>query len=345
MSDAPSGGSPASAAMFLTETGYPDSPTLASGLLDVGDGHHLYWEVAGNPSGIPVVFLHGGPGAGFSTVHRRFFDPARYRIILFDQRGSGRSRPYASIAHNTTAHLVADLEVLRCHLGVDRWLLFGGSWGSTLALAYGQAHPERVLGFVLRGVFLCQQHEIDWFLTGMGKFHPESYQQFLAALPPAERGDLLTAYYHRLSHQDPRIHGPAAYAWASHEDACARLHSQPHAGPPPAAFDGQRGPLPFLAIARLEAHYMVHRGFMAEGALLAGLGRINHLPCIILQGRHDLVCPPETAWAVHQGWPGSTLTIIPDAGHSALEPGIRRGLLHATATMAERIQPGHGMTP
>lgn len=320
--------------------GYPDSPVTASGFLEVGDGHSLYWEVSGNPHGLPVVFLHGGPGAGFSARHRRFFDPETYRVILFDQRGSGRSRPYAEVKENTTAHLVADLERLRQHVGVERWLLFGGSWGATLALAYGQAHPERALGFILRGVFLCRQREITWFIEGMGRFRPEAYANFLAGVPQAEHHDVLRAYYQRLCDPDPRCHGPAAYHWASYEDACARLDSPPSSGIPPAHLFENGRHLPFLAIARLEAHYMAHQGFMPEGALLDGITQVAHLPCIIIQGRYDLVCPPETAWAVHQQWPGSTLTMVTAAGHSVLEPDIRAALLIATATMAERLRNG-----
>lgn len=321
---------------------YPLAEMIAFGHLDVGDGHRIYWETAGNPRGIPVVYIHGGPGAGCGPSHRRFFDPTRYFIVLVDQRGAGRSTPRAEIAQNTTAHLVTDLELLRQHLSIDQWVLFGGSWGSTLALAYGQAHPQRVLGLVLRGVFLGSAREIDWFLTGMGRFRPDAREAFLRALPLAERDDPLPNYYRRLCDPDPAVHGPAARAWARYEEACSHVGAALSA-PVTEDLDVQaravkrarpRGQEPFLPLARLEAHYMVNRCFLGEGVLLQGMTSIAHLPGRIVQGACDLVCPPESAWAIHHAWPNSRLSLIADAGHSALEPGIQAGLLAATDELA-----------
>lgn len=304
---------------------YPPLPARRHGHLAVGDGHSLYWEESGAAEGLPVVYLHGGPGSGCAPAYRRFFDPARYRIILFDQRGAGRSTPYAGIEANTTAHLVADLERLRAHLGVDRWLVFGGSWGATLALAYGQTHPDAVLGFILRGVFLFRRAEVEWFLHGMGRFFPEAARAFREALPPEERDDPMAAYRRRLTNPDPSVNGPAARAWVAYEDACSRLYPRAAGAAPAGALSGQE----HLAMARIEAHYMAHGGFLDDGALLANVGRIRHLPCTIVQGRYDMVCPPVSAQELHAAWPGSTLRMIPDAGHSALEPGIRDALVAA----------------
>ena len=293
----------------------------------MGDGHHLYWEVSGNPSGKPVVFLHGGPGASTQPTFRRFFDPTVWKIILFDQRGCGQSTPVASIAANTTPHLVADLEKLRLHLGVPSWVLFGGSWGSTLALAYGQAHPDRVLGFVLRGVFLFRPSEVQWFLNGMGAFFPEAGQSFSGFLPLEERDNLLPAYTRRLNHPDPAIYMPAAHAWYAYEEACARLVPKVSAIPPDA--------VGVLTIARLECHYMINGGFMEPNQILDNLPKITHLPCLIVQGRYDVICPPVSASDLAAAWPGSKLTMIPDAGHSALENGTRQSLVEAVSSLCD----------
>lgn len=292
----------------------------ASGMLEVGDGHTLYWEESGNPHGVPVVFVHGGPGAGCAPAYRRFFDPRHWRVVLFDQRGCGRSQPTASLVGNTTSALVADMERLRERLGIERWVLFGGSWGSTLALAYGQAHPERTLAFVLRGIFLCRPQEIDWFMTGMGTFFPEARRRF-AAHVAEDDGPELAAWYRRLTDPDPAIHLPAARAWCAYEEACARLVPRGEAG------DGNGAAS--LAMARLECHYMVNEGFLAPGQLLDGLDRIRHLPAIIVQGRYDMVCPPVSAWDLVRDWPAARLTMVPDAGHSAMEPGTRLALVAA----------------
>lgn len=295
--------------------------TLTRGL------HRIYWEECGTPDGIPVVFLHGGPGAGASPTHRRFFDPAAYRIILFDQRGCGRSRPSAEVRENSTQELIGDIEALRAELGVDRWLVFGGSWGSTLALAYGQAHPDRCLGFILRGIFLGRQTEIEWFLTGMRQIFPDAWQDFIAALPADAQGDLswetlLAAYYRRLTHPDPAVHLPAAHAWSQFETRASTLLPAPDLPQEPNAAT--------LAISRLEAHYFVHRIFLEDGQLLAQVGRIRRLPCTIVQGRYDIVCPAVSAYDLKQAWPEADLVLVPDAGHAALEPGIRAALVRAT---------------
>lgn len=310
---------------------YPPIDPIEKGFLAVGDGHHLYWEVSGNPQGTPVVFLHGGPGASTQPTFRRFFDPAVWKIILFDQRGCGQSTPSASIAANTTPHLIADMEKLRLHLGVQSWVLFGGSWGSTLALAYGQAHPNRVLGFILRGIFLFRPSEVEWFLSGMGTFFPEVQHKFSTFLPVAERENLLVSYDKRLNHPDPTIHLPAAHAWYSYEEACARLLPKAPAIPP--------DDIGALTIARLECHYMVNGGFMEPNQLLDNLPKITHLPCLMVQGRYDVICPPVSAFDLAQAWPGSRLTLVPDAGHSALENGTRQSLVKAVREMSVQARP------
>lgn len=303
---------------------FPAIEPYETGRLRLDGRHTMYWEQSGNPKGIPVIFLHGGPGAGASPTHRRFFDPEHWRIIIFDQRGAGRSTPLGDITDNTTPHLIADIETLRQHLGVERALIFGGSWGSTLALAYGQAHPERCLGFVLRGIFLCGAREVEWFLTGMGRVFPEAWRDFSTYLPERERGDLLAGYYRRLIDSNPTVHLPAARAWSRYEGACSTLLPNVETA---MTFADDRVA---LGLARLEAHYFVHQIFMEEGQLLANIGRIRHLPGVIVQGRYDMICPIETADALHHAWPEARYQIVPDAGHSALEPGIRGALIAAT---------------
>lgn len=300
---------------------YPPIDPFASGRLDVGDGHSLYWERAGTPGAKPAIFLHGGPGGGISPDHRRLFDPARYDVLLFDQRGCGRSTPHADLNANTTWHLVADIERLRAMMGVEQWLVFGGSWGSTLALAYGQAHPERCLGFVLRGIFLCTAAEIGWFIDGAQWFHPEIHAEFAEAVPAAERGDLLRAYHRRIMDPDPDVYWPAVRAWSRFEGRRVFLMPQPEE-PSCDALD--------LGLGRLEAHYMANLGFFEDGQLLGNLARIAHLPTVIVQGRYDVICPPATAWRLHRSWPGSVLKMVPDAGHGAMEAGICRELVAAT---------------
>ena len=302
---------------------YPIIEPHASGRLAVSPPHELYWEEAGARDGIPVAFLHGGPGAGASADHRRFFDPDCFRAVLFDQRGAGRSRPHGETEGNTTADLIADMEALRQERGIERWLLFGGSWGSTLALAYAQAHPERVLGLVLRGIFLGSAAEIEWFLTGMRRFFPEAWEAFVGPIPEAERGDLLAAYCRRLRDPDPEVHMPAARAWSRYEGACSTLLPSPETV---AAFGSDRLA---LSLARIEAHYFANRSFLGEEGLLAGMERLRGIPGVIVQGRYDVICPPETARRLHRAWPDSDLIVVPDAGHSAMEPGIRRALVGA----------------
>jgi proline iminopeptidase len=302
---------------------HPPATPFESGVLAVPEGHALYWEQCGNPDGLPVVFLHGGPGAGTSPTYRRFFDPKRHRAVLFDQRGCGRSTPRASLDANTTWDLVDDIDRLRRHLGIERWLVVGGSWGSTLALAYGQAFPDHCLGFVLRGIFLFRAVEVDWFLSGMGTIFPEAQEAFLGFLPADERAAPLHSYYRRLCDPSPSVHGPAAVAWSRYEEACSRLVPRLTEASPEAC----------LPLARMEAHYMIHAGFLEEGQLLRDLPRIRHLPATLVQGRYDIVCPPRTAWDLHQAWPGSQLVMVPDAGHAAMEPGIRRGMIEALNAM------------
>ena len=301
-------------------------------MLPLDGGHVMYWEEAGSPRGLPVLFLHGGPGAGCTPAYRRFFDPTAYRILLFDQRGAGRSTPGAETQSNTTQHLIRDIETLRRHLSVDRWLVFGGSWGSTLALAYGEAHPERCLGFVLRGVFLGRRAEVDWFLHGMGTFFPEAHRAFLAPIPPEERGDgLLAAYHRRLTDPDPRVHLPAARAWSRYESACSALR------PGPADTAAVAGDRAALSLARLEAHYFKNGLFLRDGQLLGDLHRIKGLPATIVQGRYDVVCPIATADELARAWPGAEYMPVPEAGHSAMEFGIRSALVSATERMKYRL--------
>jgi proline iminopeptidase len=312
--------------MSERRTLYPEIEPYRTGFLDVGDGHTIYFEESGNPGGKPVVFLHGGPGGGTDPKHRRFFDPTRYRIVLFDQRGCGKSRPHASLDANTTWHLVADIERLRGELGIDRWQVFGGSWGSTLALAYAETHPERVTELVLRGIFLLRKSEIDWFYqSGAGALFPEAWQEFLAPIPEAERGDLVQAYHRRLTSEDLAVRQEAARAWSVWEGRTSCLL------PSEDLIQRTAGDAFSLAFARIECHYFVHGGWVeGERALLANVHRIRHIPGVIVQGRYDVVCPAISAWELAQAWPEASLKVVPDAGHSALEPGIVHELIGAT---------------
>ena len=302
---------------------YPPIEPFSQGMLPLDGLHQMYWEQCGAPDGQPVLYLHGGPGDGCAPASRQLFDPSHYRAVLFDQRGSGRSVPRGEWRDNTTAHLIADIERLREHLGIARWLLFGGSWGSTLALAYAQAHPQRVTGLILRGIFLGRQHEIDWFMQGMGYFQPEAWQDFVAPIPLAERGELLQAYYRRLCDPDPLIHLPLARSWGRYEASCVALRPHPETV--------RRAGSEYLALplARLEAHYFSHHIFLPEGQLLRQIDRIRHLPAIIVQGRHDLICPPATACELARHWPEAELQLVEAAGHSLWEEGILQRLLHA----------------
>jgi proline iminopeptidase len=303
---------------------FPPIEPYRSGHLAVDDLHTLYWEECGNPEGLPVLFLHGGPGAGLSPQHRCFFNPAHYRIVLFDQRGAGRSTPLGETRANTTPLLVADIERLRAMLGVARWLVFGGSWGSTAALAFAQAHAQSCLGLVLRGIFLCTQAEIDWFLHGMAWFFPREHARFVQDIPESERADLLTAYARRLFSADAQTRQTAARAWARYEGSCLHLLPRPEVA------DQFGSDAVALGLGRLEAHYFQHQGFFEPDQLLRGVDRIRHLPAIIVQGRYDVVCPPATALRLHQAWPEAVLQVVEDAGHSGFEPGTARALVAAT---------------
>jgi proline iminopeptidase len=311
---------------------HPPIEPYQTGRLRLDDIHSMYWEQSGNPRGLPVVFLHGGPGAGATPVHRRFFDPRRYRIVVFDQRGAGRSSPVGELACNTTRHLIADMETLRESLGIDQWLVFGGSWGSTLALAYGEAHPERCLGFVLRGIFLAREHEIDWFLYGLRTVFPEAWRKFVAPIPEAERGDLLHAFHRRLTDPDPAVHLPAARAWSTYEGSCSTLVPSPETV---AAF-GEANMA--YGLARIETHYFIEDPFLKEDCLLRDLARIRHLPATIVQGRYDMICPIATADELARAWPEAEYVIVPDAGHSALDPGIRAALVRATESFLDKLE-------
>jgi proline iminopeptidase len=302
---------------------YPPIAPYETGTLAVDPPHQLYWEQSGNPAGQPVIFLHGGPGAGASADHRRFFDPARYRVVIFDQRGAGRSRPLGELTDNTTQHLIADIERLRVLLGIERWVVFGGSWGSTLALAYAQAHPQRAKALVLRGIFLGRPAELDWFLRDMRFVFPEHWSAFAGFLPPAERADILSSYYRRLTDPDPAVHMPAARAWSRYEGACSTLM------PNPQTVQHFAQEQLALGLARMEAHYFIHRLFLAENQLLEEIDRIRHIPAVVVQGRYDMVCPAVSADDLRRAWPEAEYHIVPDAGHSAMEPGTRRRLVAA----------------
>ncbi len=297
-----------------------------TGFLQVDDIHTLYYEQSGNPAGVPVVLLHGGPGAGSNPKQRQFFDPQHYRIVIFDQRGAGQSTPLGELRQNTTRHLITDIERLRRHLKINRWHVFGGSWGSTLALAYAIQHADRVVSLTLRGIFLMRQSEILWFLHGMKKFFPKAGHAFAGRLPPAERDDILAAYYKKLTHPDKNIHLPAAQHWSAYESACARLI------PLQSEADQSTEDHHAYAIARIECHYFVHNKFEPDNYLIEQVHKIRHIPAVIIQGRYDVICPPETAYELHRHWPEARLIIVPDAGHSSAEPGITHELLTATNT-------------
>lgn len=306
---------------------FPPIEPYQTGALRLDARHTMYWEQSGNPRGVPALFLHGGPGAGATSVHRRFFDPAHWRIVIFDQRGAGRSTPLGEIADNSPAHLVADIERLRTALGIEKWLVFGGSWGSTLALHYAETHPRHCVGLILRGIFLCRPEEIDWFLYGVGRVFPEAWRAFSGFLPEAERGDLLAAYHRRLLDPDPRTHMPAARAWSIYEGACSTLLPNPETV---AAFGEDRLA---LGLARIEAHFFSRYLFAGKEDLIARIEHIRRLPGIIVQGRYDMVCPIRSADELACAWPEAKYVIVPDAGHSAMEPGIREQLVRATEQM------------
>ncbi|MFV0374622.1 prolyl aminopeptidase [Microbacterium sp.] len=313
---------------------YPEIEPYDTGYLLAGEGNRLYWEVSGNPAGKPVVFLHGGPGAGTAGWQRRFFDPALYRIVLFDQRGCGRSTPHASepgadLRHNTTWHLVADIDLLRRSLGIERWMVFGGSWGSALALAYAQAHPENVTELVLRGVFTLRRHELEWFYEGgASAIFPDLWQQYVAPIPVLERARMIEAYHRRLTDPDPDVHRPAARAWTTWEAATLTLH------PDADLVASMTAPDAAVAFARIENHYFLHGGWFREGQLIEDVGRLRDIPAVIVQGRYDVCTPMMTAWDLHVAWPEAEFVVVNDAGHSATEPGIAAALRVATDRFA-----------
>jgi proline iminopeptidase len=314
--------------MQKLRTLYDEISPYDSGHIKVSSVHELYYEQCGNPNGKPVVFLHGGPGAGLVPEYRRFFDPEAYRVILFEQRGSGRSRPHASLEDNTTWHLVQDIEKLREHFGVEQWLVFGGSWGSTLSLAYGVTHPERVRGLVLRGIFLCRPKETTWFYEdsqGASAIFPDAWEEYVSIIPEAERDDLIGAYYRRLTSDDAAVRLKAARAWAIWEASALKLL------PDQKLIDEFSEPEMALAVARIECHYFMNNCFFeTDNYLLEHIDRIRQIPTVIVHGRYDIVCPFMSAWDLHRAMPEATLKIIPDAGHSALEPGIASALVEAT---------------
>ena len=310
---------------------YPPIEPYESGMLDVGDGHRLYWELSGNPDGKPVVFLHGGPGGGSSPDHRRQFNPDKYKILVFDQRGCGRSTPYASLENNTTWDLVEDIEKLRTEVAkVDKWQGFGGSWGSTLALAYAEKYPERASELVLRGIFLFDQFEIDWMYTegGASQVYPDKFEEFIGPIPEAERGDLVEAYRKRLTSDDKEEQLRAAKAWSMWEGVTVTLLPDPEML---AEFTDDHHA---IAIARIENHYMLHKGWLKEGQLLRGAEKLRGIPGVIVQGRHDCCTPPRAAWELKRVWPEVELNIVPDGGHLYNEPGVLDGLIRATDKFA-----------
>ncbi|MDJ1157196.1 prolyl aminopeptidase [Chelatococcus sp. SYSU_G07232] len=310
---------------------YPPIEPYERGFLDAGDGHRVYWELCGNPKGKPAVFLHGGPGAGASPDHRRLFDPERYNVLLFDQRGCGRSQPHAHIDANTTWHLVADIERLRALAGAEKWLVFGGSWGSALALAYAETHPGRVSELVLRGIFTLRRAELRWYYQeGASWLFPDLWEDFLAPIPPEERGDLMGAYARRLTDPDPAVRMAAARAWTLWEGQTITLL-------PDVGLKAQYGEDHYaLAFASIENHYFIHEGFMEEGQLIRDAHRLRGIPGVIVQGRYDVATPAKTAWDLHKAWPEAAFHLVPDAGHAYNEPGILQHLVSATDAFACR---------
>ena len=312
---------------------YPEIEPYRREHLAIDARHTLYVEECGNPDGLPVVFLHGGPGAGLSPHHRRFFDPARWRIVLFDQRGAGQSTPFASLDANTTPDLIADIERIREHLGIERWLVFGGSWGSTLALAYAEAHPDRVIGLVLRGIFLAREEELRWFNEmdgGARCIFPERWARFRDFIPEAERGNMIEAYWRRLDNSDETVQLAAAHAWSAYEGGSTTLVHDPDAA---GDFDE---PHKAVSLARLEAHYFRNGMFLEPGQLLRGIDRIRHIPGVIVHGRYDIICPVKTAFELHQAWPEAEFHIVL-AGHSASDPAIVDKLVEATDRFADHL--------
>lgn len=305
---------------------FPEIEPYDQGMLAVSSIHKIYYEQSGNPNGKPVVFLHGGPGGGTDPMQRRYFDPEVYRIILFDQRGSGRSEPFACLEENTTWDLVADIERLREHLGIETWVVFGGSWGSTLSLAYAETHPDKVKALVLRGIFLCRPKEIKWFYQeGADAIFADVWENYLKVIPVEERHDMLTAYYRRLTSEDEQVRLEAAKAWSIWEGSTSKLI------PSQSVIDNFGDPAKAIPLARIECHYFMNNAFFnSENYLIENIGKIRHIPAVIVQGRYDVVCPMMSAWELHRAWPEAKLEIVPTAGHSATEEGIIDGLVRAT---------------
>jgi proline iminopeptidase len=310
---------------------YPPIEPYRQGQLPVSDLHTLYFEEVGNPEGQPVVFLHGGPGGGCIPKYRQYFDPAKWRVVLFDQRGCGRSQPHAELRENTTWNLVADIETLRSHLGIEQWFVCGGSWGSTLALAYSETHPEACLGLILRGIFTLRQQELRWFYqSGANQFFPDAWEDYIKPIPVEERHDFIAAYYRRLTSPEATVRQAAARAWSIWEGSTSKLL------PDPDTIERFGRDTFAAAFARIECHYFVNYGFFeSDDWLLQNIAPIRHLPAVIVQGRYDVVCPPVTAWELHRAWPEAEFLLIPDAGHSMTEPGIQTALLDATDRFAK----------
>ncbi len=305
---------------------YPPLDAYKTHMLKVSPLHEIYAEESGNPKGVPIVFVHGGPGGGTNPDHRRFFDPKKYRIILFDQRGCGKSTPFAELRENTTWDLVGDMERIRTHLSIDSWVVFGGSWGSTLGLSYAISHPSKVQALVLRGIFLLRKREIDWFYQeGCSRIFPDLWEKYLAPIPQHERSDMLTAYHKRLTGADAKVRSEAAKDWSIWEGSTSKLFVDPN-------LQSTFGDDKFAdAFARIECHYFMNKGFFpSDNYLIENVGKIRHIPATIVQGRYDVVCPVDSAWALHRAWPEANLVIVPDAGHSAMEIGIRAQLVEAT---------------
>ena len=310
---------------------YPDIKTNLQHTITVEEPHELYVEECGDPDGIPVLFLHGGPGAGIESYHRRFFDPEKYRMILFDQRGSGKSTPHACLINNTTQNLVADIEVIREHLDIDQWIVFGGSWGSTLSLIYAQTHPDRVKALVLRGIFMCREKEIEWFYqSGASKIYPDYWQDFIAPVPVSERNDIVNAYYKILTGKNDIARMSAAKAWSLWEGRTASLAGRKE------VINHFSKAHTALSVALIECHYFVNNAFLAPNQILKNLDSIRHIPAHIVQGRYDMICPMESAWELHHAWPEANFSLIGGAGHAASEPGIISVLVNIMDDLARQ---------
>lgn len=313
------------------KTLYPEIEPFDSGMLKVSDLHEIYYERCGNPQGIPVVFLHGGPGGGLIPAYRRYFDPKAYHIVLFDQRGAGKSKPHAELKENTTWDLINDIEALRTKFGVEKWFVFGGSWGSTLSLAYAETHPDRCLGLVLRGIFLTRKKELDWFYqSGASEIFPDFWERYRDEIPEAERGDFMTAYHKRLTGADETVQLSAARAWSVWEGSTSKLH------PSEDLMEHWEGAHEALQLARIECHYFMNQSFFpSENYLIENIGKIRHLPTVIVQGRYDVVCPMTSAWELHKAFPEAEFVVVADAGHSVSEPGIASALIEAMDKIKE----------